>query len=213
MNATWIALLGLAYLLGAVPFGLIIGRMRGVDIRSQGSGNIGATNAGRVLGRGWGVLCLLLDVAKGLAPTLAAKLLLAQEPLSGAASLQWATVGAAAVLGHTFPVYLGFRGGKGVATTVGVALGMFPYFTIAIVAALLAFALLRYGTGYVSAGSLAISIVLPAGVAIDVLRRHEAAFRTHWPLVALALLLGVLIIARHAENLKRLRRGEEHRAA
>lgn len=212
MNVTWFLLVVAAYLLGAVPFGLILARLRGVDIRREGSGNIGATNVGRVLGRGWGRLCLVLDAAKGLAPALLARFLLAREPLDATAALQWTSVAAAAVLGHTFPVYLGFRGGKGVATTVGVALGVFPYYTAAIVAALAAYALVRYGSGYVSAGSLTIAIVFPLAVAIDLMARGRA-WSAHWPLVALAVLLGALIIVRHTGNVKRLLSGQEHRAA
>ena len=106
-----------AYLLGAIPFGLLIGRARGVDVRTQGSRNIGATNVGRVLGRKWGYLCLALDILKGFVPTLSAALLLRGDRADPRQQLLVLLVAVAAVLGHVFPVYLGFRGGKGVATS------------------------------------------------------------------------------------------------
>ncbi|MBU0637364.1 MAG: glycerol-3-phosphate acyltransferase, partial [Planctomycetes bacterium] len=146
----WLFIIG-AFLLGSIPFGLLIGLARGVDIREHGSRNIGATNAGRVLGRKWGYLCLLLDILKGFVPTLAASFVLIAEPAESVMLVQWMLVGLAAVLGHTFPIYLKFRGGKGVATTIGVALGIFPYYTVAMAAALVLYALVRFGTGVVSA--------------------------------------------------------------
>ncbi len=205
------ALLIGAYLLGSVPFGLLIGWSRGVDVRRAGSGNIGATNVGRVCGRKWGYLCLLLDVLKGLLPALAAGSWLVPEPPTVAAVGQWIAVGAAAVVGHTLPIYLGFRGGKGVATTVGVALGVYPYFTVAMAAALVAYGLIRFTTGLVSAGSLAIAVVFPVGVWVYVAVQPEASMAILWPLQVVAVLLGLLIIVRHRSNIVRLMRGEESR--
>jgi glycerol-3-phosphate acyltransferase PlsY len=198
-----------AYLLGAVPFGVLIGKARGVDIREHGSRNIGATNAGRVLGRRWGYVCLALDILKGLLPTLAAKFLIVHPPIHSGMLLAWIVVGVAAVLGHTFPIYLGFRGGKGVATTIGVAIGIFPYLTIPMAAALAAYALLRFGTGIVSAGSLALAIVLPAAFFAYLAFEPEMTLREFWPLAVLATGLGLLIIVRHRSNIARLIRGEE----
>lgn len=198
-----------AYLLGSIPFGLLIGLARGVDIREQGSGNIGATNAGRVLGRKWGLLCLALDLLKGFGPALAANVLLVPATLDAGAALLWIAVGAAAVLGHTFPIYLGFRGGKGVATTIGVALGVYPYLTVAIALALLAYAIARYGTGYVSVGSLALAAVFPLAVALQFVLRDDLTWSAGWPLLAAAAALGGLIIVRHSSNIARLLRGAE----
>lgn len=201
-----------AYLLGAIPFGVIIGRARGVDIRQHGSRNIGATNVGRVLGRKWGYLCLALDLLKGLGPTLAAKFAIVPENADAAAHGQWVLVAAATVIGHTFPVYLGFKGGKGVATTIGAALGLFPHVTIAMVVALIAYAAARYGTGIVSVGSLALAVVFPAAL-LAYLGLRGLPLSAHWPLVAVATVLGLLIIIRHRANIGRLLRGEEPRAA
>ena len=197
-----------AYLLGAIPFGLLIGRARGVDVRTQGSRNIGATNVGRVLGRKWGYLCLALDILKGFVPTLSAALLLRVDQADPRQQLLVLLVAVAAVLGHVFPLYLGFRGGKGVATTIGVALGVWPYFSIAMAAALVAYALVRFTTGTVSAGSLTLAVVFPLAL-LAYLRWRGLSLADHWPLQAVAVLLGLVIIVRHRENIQRLFRGRE----
>ncbi|MBT3201955.1 MAG: glycerol-3-phosphate acyltransferase, partial [Phycisphaerales bacterium] len=128
-----------AYIIGATPFGPIIAKFHGVDLRKHGSGNVGATNVGRTLGRRWGMLCFGLDVIKGLAPVLLARLL-GPDVTDGAApslvsQFAWLAVGFGAILGHVMSFWLGFKGGKGVATSLGVVLGVFPYFTFAGVAA------------------------------------------------------------------------------
>src|SRR4051812_44987549 len=135
-----------SYLLGAVPFGYLVARWRGVDILHAGSGNIGATNVGRVLGRGYGVLVFLLDFAKGALPVLAAAALAPRHDPAWAPQLFEVAAGLAAFLGHLFPVYLGFRGGKGVATGAGVVLVLTP---VPALAALLAWAALFTSTRYV----------------------------------------------------------------
>jgi len=194
--------------LGAIPFGLLIGRARGVDVRTQGSRNIGATNVGRVLGRKWGYLCLALDILKGFIPTLCATLVLRAERADPRQQLLVLLVAVAAVLGHVFPVYLGFRGGKGVATTIGVALGIWPYFSIAMAAALVAYALVRFTTGTVSAGSITLAVVFPLALLVY-LRWRGLSLADHWPLQAVAVLLGLVIIVRHHENIRRLLGGHE----
>jgi len=199
-----------AYLIGAIPFGLLLGLARGVDVRQHGSGNIGATNVGRVLGRGWGKLCLALDILKGLLPTGAAGLLLREGEPDVGLLLRWLAVGLAAVLGHVFPIYLRFRGGKGVATTIGVALGVYPYYTVAMAVALGAYAAARLTSGVVSAGSLALAIVFPASLYVY-LWLAGCSLAQHWPLQAVAVLLGAIIIVRHIANVRRLLRGEEMR--
>jgi len=204
----WLFIVG-AYLLGSIPFGLLIGLARGVDIREHGSKNIGATNAGRVLGRKWGYLVLILDVLKGFVPTLAASFVLVQQPVDSVMLVQWILVGPAAVLGHTLPIYLRFRGGKGVATTVGVALGIFPYYTVAMVAALVLYAVVRFGTGLVSAGSLTIAVAFPVAFFVYLGVDSDMAMREFWPLAVVSVLLGLLIIVRHRSNIARLMRGQE----
>jgi len=197
-----------AYLLGAVPFGLLIGRAHGVDVRTLGSRNIGATNVGRVVGRPWGYLCLALDILKGFVPTLLAALWLG-GPRSGPPSqLAILLVALAAVLGHVFPVYLRFRGGKGVATTIGVALGVWPHYTLAMGVALVAYGLVRWTTRTVSLGSLTLALVFPSAHLAH-MEWTGVPLREHWPLQLVAALLGLLIIARHHENIRRLLTGRE----
>jgi acyl phosphate:glycerol-3-phosphate acyltransferase len=202
-----------AYLVGGIPFGFLIGRLRGIDIRTQGSRNIGATNVGRVLGRPWGLFCLVLDILKGLAPTLLfGAFFVASEP-PAAGWLGWLLVGLAAVLGHLFPVYLGFKGGKGVATTIGVALGVYPHLSVAMVSAVVVYGLLRYATGIVSVGSLGLAVAFPIATAVFALVVRGEPVTTAWPLLVVTVLLSVLIIVRHRSNIQRLLRGEEQRMA
>ena len=134
----WAALVLVGFGFGSIPFGLFIARARGVDIRAHGSGNIGATNVWRVLGRGPGLWCFVLDAGKGLVPTVAAGLMLGvagDGSLTNAQSGWWLGVGVAAVVGHMFSPWAGFRGGKGVATGLGALLGIFPYLTVPTLAA------------------------------------------------------------------------------
>src|SRR5688500_3543146 len=123
-------LIPIAYVLGSIPFGLIVGKSKGVDPRTAGSGNIGATNVGRLLGKRFFLLVFLLDLLKGMLPMLAAKWILRDAPEEPKTYLLWLLVGFTAILGHMFSLFLGFKGGKGVATSSGVVLGLFPYFTI-----------------------------------------------------------------------------------
>src|SRR5262249_39201822 len=118
-----------AYLIGAVPFGYLAGRLKGIDGRKHGSGNVGATNVGRLLGTGWGVLVFVLDFAKGAGPVAVAQFLLPQ-PEDVPADTLAVLAGVSAFLGHLFPVYLGFKGGKGVATGAGVVAVLVPLLTL-----------------------------------------------------------------------------------
>lgn len=187
-----------SFLLGAVPFGLIIARTAaGMDLRSTGSGNIGATNVARSLGMKFGLATLALDAAKGLIPVLAAYALLSQEtPLGRFAPPLW---GLAAFLGHVFSPFLGFRGGKGVATALGVFLGLVP---VAVAPALAVFILVTALTGYVSAGSLSATVTIPV-----------SAFLLGEPpgVYGMAVLIALVIIIRHYENIRRLISGRENR--
>lgn len=212
-TGTWLLWLAAAYLAGSIPFGLLIGLSRGVDIRKHGSGNVGATNCGRVLGRRWGILCFVLDVAKGLTPVLAYSLAMRPHEADGAgAALQWLAVAAAAVLGHVFPVWLGFRGGKGVATGLGVVLGMWPVLTGPAVLAGLVWLVTIKATGYVSVASIAAAVSLPVLAAAGALYRGltmgELAVY-----VGLTALLAGLVVLRHRSNLAKLRAGTEPKAA
>jgi len=147
------------YLLGSCPNGLLIARSRGVDIRKHGSGNIGATNVLRVMGKKWGYLVFALDAFKGFAAVrLALVLAFALNPNGLHHELVGIVGGLAAILGHTFPVWLRFRGGKGVATSAGVLLGLMP---IAVISVFLVWLALFKGTRYVSVASIGAAAALP----------------------------------------------------
>ena len=214
MSGAWVAaLVGGAYLLGSVPFGLLIGLARGTDIRKAGSGNIGATNVGRVLGRPWGVLAFILDMAKGLVPMLVAGAMLggfSDAHLGVAEYAAWVGVGAAAILGHVFPVFLKLRGGKGVATAFGVVAGLYPYLTWpAIVAGAVWLAVVR-ATGYVSLASLTAAALLPVCYWLAGLVLGWPLGR-QWPLSLIAGAITGLVVVRHRANMRRLLAGTEPR--
>lgn len=191
------------YFCGALPWGLWIGRLvRGIDIRQHGSKNLGATNVYRTLGPGLGVMTLLLDIAKGAVPVALVPGLGIAGAFPGGHSWCAVTVAVAAVLGHVFSVFAGFRGGKGVATTVGVLLALSP---LACAVFLVVFLATLLVTRYVSLGS-----VLGA-IAFSVSLIWLAPARWRDPVFGLGVLLAALVIARHHENLRRLARGEERR--
>lgn len=188
------------YLAGSIPFGLFVAKARGVDLRSSGSGNIGATNVFRCVGKGWGVLVLLLDALKGFLPAYAFPVWLARW--SGAASPIWLGVacGLAAVVGHNWPVWLGFKGGKGVATSAGMALGVAPG---AVGIGLAAFALVVVATRWVSLASMA-GCAAATGAAVWLYGGTERAWLA-WVLGAMTL----LVVWRHRANIRRLVAGTE----
>ena len=185
-----IAALAGGYLLGSIPFGLILAKLAGLgDLRQIGSGNIGATNVLRAGGKGLAALTLLLDAAKGTAAVWLGTQFGPDAALLG---------GLGAFLGHLYPVWLGFRGGKGVATYVGVLLGL--YWPAAIAFCIL-WLLVAYRTRYSSLAALVASAASLATLALT----------GQWRLAALFLLLTVLLYIRHADNIRRLSKGEEAR--
>jgi len=198
-----------AYVIGSTPFGVLIARSKGVDLRKIGSGNVGATNVGRALGKNWGYACFFLDVMKGLVPTLITWVLLKDRPgfPSTMHQLVWLGVGFGAIAGHVFSFYLKFRGGKGVATSMGVVLGIFPYFTYPGICALGVWIAVTLVSRYVSLGSVAAAIsFVPLFVAF---RRGEVA--ALWPLCTFAAAMVILIIVRHRSNIARLLGGSENK--
>lgn len=216
-SAYWLLLMPVgAYLVGSIPFGLFVGYLRGVDVRKQGSGNIGATNVGRVLGFKWGVLVFALDVIKGAAPTAAAAWIVhhyyhADVPgglHAALGTLAVMAVQAACVFGHVWPVYLGFKGGKGVATSLGILLGYWPYLTLP---GLLAFGTWGLVLGlfrYVSAASIIASAAFPVYVLIFGNWQHWPRSTT-WMLAIFSAVMAGLILVRHRANIKRLMAGTE----
>lgn len=204
-----------AYLVGSVPFGLMVGKLKGVDPRTAGSGNIGATNVGRLLGKKFFAIVFVLDLLKGLLPMLAAaRVLHAPGSPSGHDTrtyLLWLLVGFAAILGHMFSLFLGFRGGKGVATSSGVILGLYPYFTAPGVVALLVWVIVLKLSRYISAASIAAALSFPVAYVGIALARGWPVFREQLPLLGFAVLVAVMIVYKHRSNVARLRAGTEPR--
>lgn len=182
------------YLLGSIPFGLVISRMVGVDVRTQGSRNIGATNVSRVLGKKLGFITLICDCLKGMVPMYFVSLLLAESTHK---ETLVALTGVMAVVGHMFPIYLGFKGGKGVATGLGVFLYLSP---AAIGISLVVFVAAVALTGFVSAGSLLASGLIPVWL------YFLGASRTT---IVAAGCVALLIWFKHHENINRLLHGRE----
>ncbi len=227
-NAPFWAFLLAGFLLGSIPFALLLGLARGVDIRTVGSKNPGATNLGRALGFRWFLLCFVLDAAKGLAPTLAFGLArgwtgLKSFNLAAPDALLWLAVMATPVLGHMFSPWIGFKGGKGVATGLGALLGVFPALGIPGLGALVVFLATLAGWRYVGLASVLAAASLPVWTwyffeltARALTKRPEfpgdapVRFATNpAPFVAVAAALAVLVIVKHRGNLQRLARGTE----
>ena len=187
-----IALIGLAYLLGSIPTGYILGKFAGVDVRQVGSGNVGATNVARAVGKWQGVLTLLADTAKGLIPA-AIGLSLNLEPAAVAA------LAAAAFLGHLYPVFLKFRGGKGVATALGSLLVIAPLAGLLLVAI---FAVVVFPTRLVSLSSIVAAASAPFALWLFLQPRA---------IVFLGAFFAAMIVWRHRGNIQRLRAGTELR--
>lgn len=196
-----------AYLLGSIPFGLLIAKAHGKDLRSIGSGNIGATNVSRALGRKWAYTCFVLDVLKGLIPMLVTMLI--ARPDNILAIWLWLAVGCSAILGHIFPIYLKFKGGKGVATSFGVALGLWPYYTICVLVAFGVWATVVLIWRYVSLASIAASITFILALLAAIILKPNWEFSNLWPILIAAIAIPVMVIVRHRENIKRLLTGTE----
>ena len=194
-----------SYLVGAIPFGLLVVKaVKGVDIRELGSGNIGATNVGRVLGRGGFAAVFALDFLKGFGPVAIAGWYARVHGSASPGCVPLAIVaGLAAILGHAFPIYLGFKGGKAVATSTGAFTWLAPWATlIALVTWVVLFAAFRY----VSLASICAAFALAVGVGLTT----EKPFGQGACLTAFAAMIAILVIARHKGNIGRLLRGEEN---
>ena len=194
----------IAYLLGSIPFGYLIVRWSGGgDIRETGSGGTGATNVSRRAGKGAGILTLALDAAKGAAAVILARIFLTPDY-----GINWWVAGAALAVmaGHIFPVWLGFRGGKGVATGLGAFLNLSP---LAVACAGVVFLAIVWTTRYVSLGSITAAAVLP--VCVWLLSGRVKSGVSLAPVMTAALVGGIFIIIMHRANIKRLWRGTENR--
>jgi len=229
----------LAFLLGSIPFGLLIARSKGVNIREHGSGNIGATNVFRVIGKGPGIICFILDVLKGAIPVLLAINLLGIEGkgalsqfdfMEGARTMfpaekrdfiQFIHVltGLCAILGHNYSPWVRFKGGKGIATSAGVLLGLMPVATLMLI---VVWVVLTFTTRYVAVGSVGAAIALPLivfwGINHHKMDDNDPDSLSLWEsgtynksLLVFAVVAGVLAIYKHKSNIVRLMNGTENR--
>jgi glycerol-3-phosphate acyltransferase PlsY len=186
------ALVATAYLIGSIPTGVILGRAYGIDVRNEGSGNIGATNLYRTVGRKVGVITLIGDCLKGFVPVMAVEYSMLPSDYA-----VW--VGLAAFCGHVFSVFLKFKGGKGVATALGVFLALAP---LAVAVAVGIFAVLMFYWRYVSLGSIGAAAAIPFAVAL------LGGSKT---LTTVTLIIALVVIYRHHENIRRLIAGTENK--
>jgi glycerol-3-phosphate acyltransferase PlsY len=186
-----------AYFIGSIPFGFLAGKMRGVDIRDHGSGNIGATNVLRTLGKPVGITVLLLDIAKGVVPVLLT------QKFSDSSLIPIVTA-VATILGHNYTCFLGFKGGKGIATSAG---ALAPLLPIPMLVALLLWITLFLATRYVSVASIGAAASLP--ITLGILFATQKNW--DWILFGFTALLAGLAVWRHHSNIQNLRNGTENR--
>jgi len=201
-------LIVLSYLVGSIPFGLMIARAGGKNLRDIGSGNIGATNLGRAMGRKWVYVCFVLDALKGFLPMMAASYFL-PEKLDTLSMFLWLGVGIGAIAGHIFPVYINFRGGKGVSTGFGMILGVWPYYTLCGLIALVVWLLCLLIWRYVSLASIIASISFCLSLFVMILFIDSWEMGALWPLLVVATAMPILIVTRHWENIRRIKEGTE----
>jgi glycerol-3-phosphate acyltransferase PlsY len=212
----WPAWVAISFLAGSIPFGLLIARAKGIDIRAHGSGNIGATNVGRVLGRKFGIACFALDALKGAMPVLLAGAsvgTLGTPPgeLAAGDLWWWLAVAVASLLGHMFSPWIGFKGGKGVATGFGALAAMWTPLSIPAAIALATWLVTVKATRTVSIASIAGALAVPVAVAVRIGLAAEpaAAFLAETPTLAVASAVAIRVVWKHRSNLARLVRGEE----
>jgi len=200
-----IVILLLSYLMGSLPTSIIVARItKGIDIRQYGSGNAGGTNSFRVLGWKAGLFVSLVDIGKGAFATLVISTLRFGELPFESQSAVMILAGLAAILGHTYTIFAGFKGGKGVATGAGMLLGLFP---VAFLICLLVFAVVLFTTGTVSLSSISAAVSLP--IALFLLDQFTSA-EVDAVLKGVSLIIPLFIIFTHRTNIRRLLKGEEN---
>lgn len=198
----WLIVIFSGYLIGAIPFGYLVPRIiKGTDIRKEGSGNPGATNVARTMGYGYGAVVFALDFAKGFLPAYFAPSIFGATRTNEVEVLAIAG-GLAAILGHMFPLFLGFRGGKGVATGAGVFAAIAPLATLVAFGAWL---IAVVATKFISVGSILAAVILPVSFVLI----EPAAFGTKLPVLVFCAVAGALVVFRHRSNIARLIRGQE----
>ena len=204
-----------AYLVGSVPTAHLLARTRGIDLGSVGSKSYGATNLGRTLGKPWGIACFLLDSVKGAAPVLAAGGLLgalgaAPGGVPAETAWCWLAVGASAIVGHTLSPWIGFKGGKGVATGFGALAAMWPVLTIPAALALVVWAILVLLFRMVSLASMVAAVVVPCAVLVTALSANGTdGVRAVVPFLAASSLIAAFVVFKHRSNIARIRAGTE----
>ncbi len=211
-----------AFLFGSIPTGLLIGRAKGIDIRAHGSGNIGATNVGRVLGKPYFFLCFACDFLKSFVPVLLCGWLLGQLgrfDIPSPDSWVWLAAMLAAVLGNVFNPWLGFKGGKGVATSIGALMGVFPVLALPGLTAFIVWFCVFKARRYVSLASIAAGAALPLAAVAQgaVVSRNNGAFDQSallraLPFIGICAFLAALVVWTHRANIRRLRDGTEPKA-
>ena len=199
----WLLILVISYLVGSLPSGYIVARSKGIDIRRHGSSNIGTANVVRVMGKGWGYLVFLADFFKGFLAVKVSSLLAIHLP--GGAVAGGVIGGIACILGHNYPVWLGFNGGKGIATSAGVVLALcHPLVTILLA---VVWAAVFFTSRYTSLASITSAAALPAAI-LAIIPKTGTDF---WLLLAFSVLIAALAIWRHRSNINRLLNGTENR--
>ncbi|MGA2916869.1 MAG: glycerol-3-phosphate 1-O-acyltransferase PlsY [Sedimentisphaerales bacterium] len=207
----FILLVFISYLIGSISFAMLIAKAQGIDLRKVGSGNLGATNLARACGKKWAYICFLFDVLKGFVPSFAAGFFIRSDLLTASTLALWLAVGVAAILGHIFPFYLKFKGGKGVATSFGVVLGIWPYYTIPGLIVFVLWAATVLIWRYISLGSVIAAAVFPFIMIVLTAGFKDWYFNVLWPLITAAVVLCSLVIFLHRANIKRLLAGTEHK--
>lgn len=205
-------LIPLSYLIGSIPFGLLVGFSRGVDVRKSGSGNIGASNVGRLLGKKFFFLVFFLDFLKGLAPMAVASYFVHRDypDRTWQIYLLWLAVGFAAVIGHMFSLFLKFKGGKGVATSAGVMLGLYPYFTFPGAIAIGIFVIVVIIWDMISLGSIVSACAFPLIYLAMGWLQGWPVFQSQLPLLIFAVIIAALITVKHRSNISRILAGTEN---
>jgi acyl phosphate:glycerol-3-phosphate acyltransferase len=200
----WLAIVILCYLIGSFPSGYLVGKSQGIDIRQHGSGNIGATNVLRVMGKKWGYLVFLCDSLKGFLAVTIGVLLAAGA--GAETTLAGVVAGICCIIGHNYTVWLGFKGGKGIATSIGVLLAIVPILIVVIV--LLVWLGVFFIWKYVSLASICAALSLPVAVLILF---PLVAHGNYWVLVIFSIIVAALAVWRHRSNIDRLLHGKENR--
>jgi glycerol-3-phosphate acyltransferase PlsY len=195
------------YLFGSVPWAFILGKINGIDIRKHGSGNVGATNVRRTLGKKWGILCFFLDFMKGFLPILVLDVLYSKDLIDKSSfGFSVVIIAAASVVGHMWPLFLKFKGGKGVSTIAGILLAVSP---LSLLAGGIAWGVVFYSTRYVSLASIAGALTLP--ISAFTLSYYNIGKEIPLPSLIMLTSLALLAVIRHKGNIVRLLNGTENR--